>query len=351
MPVQVSNFKFSTSSNTNSVPDSSGLQRRLFLVDAVSGIASQGAVPKYIRYAQSITIYFELFSNQAQGQIYPPLFKVNYGFVSTADLQAKVSVSYSIQYYMSLDVMTLVIWIVVGVCFLAAFVIAIIRTWIWNRRAGRFTFDLTTLFKFFMYLINYAANILFLVLVGVSLYWLIFFKAQSVAFVVLPDASQQISFVALIVGAFVLKLIDILHLIFTQTSYDIFFIDWERPKTSQESYVNNLLPMLRTKESEKKESAKEKLLRDDELNDYNRVSCWRLLFVANEWNELQTFRKINTTLNLIAVLFFLKVVNLEAITTSDCNSSVSPDRNAYNAPYNSILRVAMASSMWIGCGN
>ncbi len=37
------------------------------------------------------------------------------------------------------------------------------------------------------------------------------------------------------------------------------------------------------------------------------VSIWRTYFVANEWNEIQTIRKINPTFQVMAVLFFLEV--------------------------------------------
>jgi hypothetical protein len=65
---------------------------------------------------------------------------------------------------------------------------------------------------------------------------------------------------------------------------------------------------------------------------------------------LQTYRKINPTAQLIIVLFFLKVVNLESLTRSDCNSSLFPDEYSYQAPYNGILRVAMAASMYMATG-
>jgi meckelin len=326
------------------------MQRRLFLVDAVSSIQTQGGTPKYVRYAKSIEFYFELFSNQAQGRIYPPIVNINYGYASTSDPNAQVDISFKITYYINLDTETLVIWVVFGACFFLSFIGAIIRTWIWNRRAGRLTLDLTTIFKFFMFIISYVANILFAILVCVCLFWLIFYKGQSVAFVVLPSANQQYSYYALIIASFIFKAIDVLHTILTQTSYDIFFIDWERPKSYGETLANVNLPTLKVEKNEnKKDEAKEKLI-SEELREFNKVSCWRLLFVANEWNELQTFRKINTTIQLLVVLIFLKVVNLEAITTADCNTKVTVNPNAYQAPYSSILRLAMAAAMWIGCG-
>ena len=41
--------------------------------------------------------------------------------------------------------------------------------------------------------------------------------------------------------------------------------------------------------------------------NYNNVSVWRTYFVANEFNEIQTFRRINVPFQLFFVLFFLKV--------------------------------------------
>ena len=39
------------------------------------------------------------------------------------------------------------------------------------------------------------------------------------------------------------------------------------------------------------------------------VSIWRTYFVANEWNEIQSLRKLNPTLLLLLVLLFLNVSN------------------------------------------
>lgn len=39
----------------------------------------------------------------------------------------------------------------------------------------------------------------------------------------------------------------------------------------------------------------------------NTISAWRTCFVANEFNEIQTFRRINVSFHLLFVLFLLKV--------------------------------------------
>ena len=100
--------------------------------------------------------------------------------------------------------------------------------------------DIITLFKFSMYMISCMSNVFFIVAVGLSIYWLIFYKGQGLAFVVLPPVSAQGSFTILLIIAFVLKFFDLVHLILVQCSYDIFFIDWERPKDagSQQMHMN-----------------------------------------------------------------------------------------------------------------
>lgn len=66
---------------------------------------------------------------------------------------------------------------------------------------------------------------------GVSLWWLVFFKRQDAVYLVIPTTVQQASFTALVIVAFVLKTIDIFQLIIRQSNIDIFFIDWEKPKS------------------------------------------------------------------------------------------------------------------------
>lgn len=53
-------------------------------------------------------------------------------------------------------------------------------------------------------------------------------------------------------------------LVYRQCTYDIFFIDWEKPRWSFSTSGSG--------------------------KDYYPISTWRTLFVCNEWNELQTSR-------------------------------------------------------------
>ncbi len=148
-------------------------------------------------------------------------------------------------------------------------------------------------------------------------------------------------FSLLISVTFGLKALDLLYLIFLQASYDIFFIDWERPNPALTDTTSiSPKPLNETKVPNKYGTAK----------DQNKVSCWRTLFVANEWNELQTFRQTNTTIQLISALFLLKVVDLEALSRRDFSNSLNQDDNEYQAQFSGILRIAVVSSVYIGLG-
>lgn len=76
------------------------------------------------------------------------------------------------------------------------------------------------------------------------------------------------------------------YLMWNQITVDVFLIDWERPKP-QES-----IPKPNTAVKVNEET----------------ISVWRSLFIANEWNEIQTKRKINLLLHSTLMLFFLQVI-------------------------------------------
>jgi meckelin len=101
---------------------------------------------------------------------------------------------------------------------------------VWNKRSGKLTLDAVTIGKFIMYLFSSIANVFFVVFIGACIWWLIFFKGQNLAYILLPVSTQKDSFTALLVIAFVFKAVDILYLILVQVSYDVFVIDWEKPK-------------------------------------------------------------------------------------------------------------------------
>lgn len=183
VPVKTLNYVdpiFNTDVNRQSNENSNKLQRRIFLVDAVSAKTSEKDVPKYVRYAKSITIEFELVPDQTDGNIFPPIIVIDYGYVETRDLKATAKIKFDIKYTMKIQAQIEGIWITVGVLGVFSFLWAFIRIWIWSRRSGKIAVDIITLFKFGMNFLGNLSHIFFGVAVGVSIYWLIFFKGKLV---------------------------------------------------------------------------------------------------------------------------------------------------------------------------
>jgi hypothetical protein len=74
-------------------------------------------------------------------------------------------------------------------------------------------------------------------------------------------------------------------------------VDWERPK------VRNTIqqPVPKHENSEQTEKVGNGLMNEES------VSIWRTYFIANEWNEIQTTRKVHMASQIILSVFFLEV--------------------------------------------
>ena len=153
---------------------------------------------------------------------------------------------------------------------------------------------------------------------------------QDTVVMIIPSSTNTIFIVYLSVG-FALKFIDVAHVVLSQSYVDIFLIDWERPET-----VHSLSP-----------EHKEKRQRDRDRP----VSIWRTYFVANEWNELQTLRKINPTFQIISSVFFLSVVGFGNLATEDPHQDFTlNDPNKYYAPTSDIFRFGIFGMVYLIIG-
>ena len=73
-------------------------------------------------------------------------------------------------------------------------------------------------------------------------------------------------------------------------------------------------------------------------------SIWRTYFVANEWNELQSLRKINTRFLLLAVIFFFYVADAESLALDNPSSVYYTGTTSY------IFRFAVFSILFLAIG-
>nr|XP_054374647.1 meckelin isoform X5 [Pongo abelii]XP_054374648.1 meckelin isoform X5 [Pongo abelii] len=307
------------------------LTRRIFLVDAVSGRENDlGSQPRVIRVATQISLSVHLVPNTINGNIYPPLITIAYSDIDIKDANSQsVKVSFSVTYEMDHGEAHVQTDIALGVLGGLAVLASLLKTAGWKRRIGSPMIDLQTVMKFLVYYAGDLANVFFIITVGTGLYWLIFFKAQKSVSVLLPMPVQEERFVTYVGCAFALKALQFLHKLISQITVDIFFIDWERPKGK----------VLKAVEGE-----------GGVRSATVPVSIWRTYFIANEWNEIQTVRKINSLFQVLTVLFFLEVVGFKNLALMDSSSSLSRSPPSYIAPYSRILRYAVSAALWLAIG-
>uniref|UniRef100_A0A8C4PQW0 Transmembrane protein 67 n=1 Tax=Equus asinus TaxID=9793 RepID=A0A8C4PQW0_EQUAS len=274
------------------------LTRRIFLVDALSGrendLASQ---PRLLRVATQISLSIHLVPNTKNGNIYPPLITIAYNDIDIKDPNSQsVKVSFSVEYEMNQGEAHVQTDIALGVLGGLAVLSSLLKTAGWKRRIGSPMIDL---------------------------------QAQKSVSVLLPRPAQEERFVTYVGCAFALKALQFLHKLISQITIDIFFIDWERPKGK----------VLKAVEGE-----------GGVRSATVPVSIWRTYFVANEWNEIQTVRKINPLFQVLTVLFLLEVVGFKNLALMDSSSSLSRSPSSYVAPYSRILRYAVPSALWLVIG-
>ena len=77
-----------------------------------------------------------------------------------------------------------------------------------------------------------------------------------------------------------------------QINVDVFLVDWEKPSRVEVSKAAS-------------NEASRKLITEE--YQVPSPSVWRMYLVANEWNEIQSYRKLNPAIQLIFTIFFLEV--------------------------------------------
>mmetsp|Transcript_12006 Transcript_12006/g.41630 ORF Transcript_12006/g.41630 Transcript_12006/m.41630 type:complete len:1071 (-) Transcript_12006:2610-5822(-) len=126
-------------------------------------------------------------------------------------------------------------------------------------------------------------------LVVMTAYWFCFYKLQAVVKEMLPTDNPPLEYLSIVIAAVVCKVLQIGLLIYEQCNVDIFFIDWEKERTSDRTSSTN----------------------PGEAAELPNVSVWRTIFMANEWCEMQECRHTSIEFTLMFVLFFMAGLNLQ----------------------------------------
>lgn len=153
-----------------------------------------------------------------------------------------------------------------------------------------------------------------------------FTQRQTNVYLIVPSDDQNTPFMGYLASAFTLKFLQLIHMIICQVTVDIFFVDWERPQGGA---------VLSSGESKTKDPS---------------VSIWRTYFVANEWNEIQTCRKINPIFQLFVVVLFLEVIGFGNLATQDPKSSFTLSSTEYHSPSSETFRFCIVALVYLLVG-
>ncbi|XP_018025139.1 meckelin-like [Hyalella azteca] len=311
------------------------LTKRFFLFDnlggreAVSAGTSRNALA--VRYAKYLKLIITKRKDGSDGLIYPPLLVLTYDEVPISSLRAAddVEMTLEVQYNMDFSDAKRDVSISAGVMSIFAVLWSLIEAYSWGKRSGKVGVDLSGIFRLLLISCGNLANVFFLVMFSACLYWTIIFKHQGVVFLLLPTPQDEYLIKQYLISAFSLKLVHLCYVFYGQMTLDLFLIDWEKPR------AQNTIPHPRL-------SKKSELTGN---SSGQTISIWRIYFIANEWNEIQSLRKINLAYHLIAILFFLKVLGVENHASFNPNSSMTERPAEYEQLDSFVCRFSLSVSL------
>jgi len=219
--------------------------RRFFLFDTVSGIEDDyelgTSISTVVRYPKTIKLNIRLDLDNEE-MIYTPMLIIDYRerTISYINQQnALAEVEFISEYAMdTTNFWTNAQGVFIGVNVLAGLIL-LYRLGVvcaapslaqdTEAKVGRFSMS------FFILVFDLFSYFYFWFLFGMTAYWFIFFKIQERVFLLMPNLNTYQTnykpFVTIFAIATCFKFVAILlKIYFEQAEFDVFIIDWERPK-------------------------------------------------------------------------------------------------------------------------
>ena len=303
--------------NANAAEADDLLVRRFFMFDDRAGVADDGKL-KLAQVARTVKLVLPAVKGN---KLMPPYAELEYVAIPAEDASLH-TVSFEVAY--TLDQADF--WSTVDIILVAALAVGgfawMQQTYNFMRRRQDSPMDMKAMGIVLANGAGIVGNAFFAILFFVSCYCFFFYKFQNDVRAITP-ADEAIGLLKLLleVGA-ILKSIDIAMTIYAQTSIDIFFIDWEKPR---------------------------RVLRPGGAGeDSAPVSAWRSLFIANEWNEIQSRRMTNFDFTCLAVVFFLSGLHLDRL--GDLHPDITDRGHKEYADSSILLRFALSSCLMLGVG-
>ena len=329
---------YTTDSIRNTNANGISMYRRFMLYDNVLS-------DQYVRYASELTLLFALEESKDE-RAWLPVVTIDYEtivrlekpaavqrnvgnnnvFMNLADGTPRtvlsgddgVKSSVRIFYTSNLSRNVLISLLITASCVGCA--TSLIKTWAWQRRLAqdRYFNPFALLVRLFVYYCSHISGFLFIILAGASIWHFLWFKGQQTSSVLVPPPGHINNlYTALLWTSFSTRCVDIAYRVYEQCSMWVFLLDWEQPRGKLLS-ENKDLP----------------------------VSMWRMVFVANEFNELQALLSSTVYLNTVLVVFLLEAAGLQGLTTAQPNGNNLSLDGSYSHP---LLRMALTIMLWYGC--
>lgn len=286
-----------------------------------------------ITYVRSMELRFQVTKEDGNNQITIPLLILNYATLNLTDLQTVAKRmnrttsdsdrSYNVPFNFKITFenkcnFNFLLEIVLPIFISLAFLMSLLQTYFYKVRQQKMEFDFPILFTFALNLISTTSTAFFGFVIVFTIYVFFVYKSQSqVVEILMPLQQHEQNLIeTFIYVALSFKTIKLFKMFYDLATVDIFFIDWERPKFSngdnfQSFNKAHLMQQSASSPGTPSITSSLKPPVGSPSPTFDCVSAWRNYFIANEWQELITKRKISVHLHVIFVIFALLIFGFE----------------------------------------
>ena len=320
---------------------------RFFMVDSQSLKRNRSSEYETVRIATKVHLRVRV---NGSDHILPPQLIVEYKDIAATALNDDIDIQFSVSYEGSgTSFKDIVQFMLIAMILVAAY--AGIRLYGWYQRNGGDCDQAACVVPTIILLIAGGGNVLALISLGISIWYLVAYKFQDYAVFMLPsrdDGEQLFTIVA--TCALVCKFIHCLHIVITQSRIDIFFLDWEQPKLAP---IVNMTTQKQTTTTGSAIRRQPRSSHSDTINtqgpqeEKRPVSVWRTFFVGNEWNELQIIRRTNPIIQILFVMVLLDYAGLGNLATGDPYIDTKLSPTEYHSEYRLLLRFGISASLYL----
>ncbi|EFN88005.1 Meckelin [Harpegnathos saltator] len=179
------------------------LVRKFFLVDNVSGFK---ALPTFmnirfakapelsvLRYMKSLTVLVNVQNGEEHGKIFAPFLIVKYDELTYQDLfdNPDIVIEYKVIFKLKDSDMDYNVQITIGVLTGIALIFSMIKAWSYYKRNHNGNLSVAVLLWFLVYAMGIVGNVITFVCIGACICLFVFYKGQTVPYILLPDNASE----------------------------------------------------------------------------------------------------------------------------------------------------------------